>query len=52
MPPNCCRDSCRSENQQALVGIIQRQAVHLGRLLDDLLDVARITRAASSCGAK
>jgi len=32
------------ENQQTLVGIIQRQAVHLGRLLDDLLDVARITQ--------
>jgi signal transduction histidine kinase len=32
------------ENQQALVAIIQRQAVHLGRLLDDLLDVARITQ--------
>jgi signal transduction histidine kinase/CheY-like chemotaxis protein len=32
------------QNQQALVGIIQRQAVHLGRLLDDLLDVARITQ--------
>jgi signal transduction histidine kinase len=32
------------ENQQSLVGIIQRQAVHLGRLLDDLLDVARITQ--------
>lgn len=32
------------ENQQALVGIIQRQAAHLGRLLDDLLDVARITQ--------
>ncbi|HJY36576.1 MAG TPA: response regulator [Steroidobacteraceae bacterium] len=32
------------ENQRTLVGIIQRQAVHLGRLLDDLLDVARITR--------
>jgi signal transduction histidine kinase len=32
------------ENQQALVGIIQRQAVHLGRLLDDLLDVARTTQ--------
>jgi signal transduction histidine kinase len=31
-------------NQQTLVGIIQRQAVHLGRLLDDLLDVARITQ--------
>ena len=34
----------RNENQQTLVGIIQRQAVHLGRLLDDLLDVARITQ--------
>src|SRR6185503_4181847 len=32
------------ENQQTLVGIIQRQAVHLGRLLDDLLDVAWITQ--------
>jgi len=32
------------ESQRALVGIIQRQAVHLGRLLDDLLDVARITQ--------
>jgi signal transduction histidine kinase len=32
------------QNQQTLVGIIQRQAVHLGRLLDDLLDVARITQ--------
>jgi signal transduction histidine kinase len=32
------------ENQQALVGIIQRQATHLARLLDDLLDVARITQ--------
>jgi PAS domain S-box-containing protein len=32
------------DNQRALVGIIQRQAVHLGRLLDDLLDVARITQ--------
>jgi PAS domain S-box-containing protein len=32
------------ENQRTLVGIIQRQAVHLGRLLDDLLDVARITQ--------
>jgi signal transduction histidine kinase len=33
-----------NENQQTLVGIIQRQAVHLGRLLDDLLDVAQITQ--------
>ena len=32
------------ENQQALVAIVQRQAVHLARLLDDLLDVARITQ--------
>jgi signal transduction histidine kinase/DNA-binding response OmpR family regulator len=32
------------QNQQTLVGIIQRQAVHLARLLDDLLDVARITQ--------
>jgi signal transduction histidine kinase len=32
------------ESQRALVGIVQRQAVHLARLLDDLLDVARITQ--------
>jgi len=32
------------ENQQTLVAIIQRQAAHLGRLLDDLLEVARITQ--------
>jgi signal transduction histidine kinase len=32
------------ESQQALVGIVQRQSAHLGRLLDDLLDVARITQ--------
>ena len=32
------------EKQQSLVAIIQRQAVHLARLLDDLLDVARITQ--------
>ena len=32
------------ESQRALVGIVQRQSVHLGRLLDDLLDVARITQ--------
>jgi CheY-like chemotaxis protein len=32
------------ESQRALVGIVQRQSVHLARLLDDLLDVARITQ--------
>jgi PAS domain S-box-containing protein len=32
------------QSQQTLVGIIQRQAGHLARLLDDLLDVARITQ--------
>ncbi|HET9447916.1 MAG TPA: response regulator, partial [Steroidobacteraceae bacterium] len=32
------------ESQQTLVGIVQRQSVHLARLLDDLLDVARITQ--------
>src|SRR5262245_20669189 len=32
------------DKQQSLVAIIQRQAVHLARLLDDLLDVARITQ--------
>ncbi len=30
--------------QQALVTIVQRQTSHLSRLLDDLLDVARITQ--------
>jgi PAS domain S-box-containing protein len=34
----------RDDRQQALVGIVQRQASHLSRLLDDLLDVARITQ--------
>jgi len=34
----------RDERQQALAGIVQRQASHLSRLLDDLLDVARITQ--------
>jgi signal transduction histidine kinase/DNA-binding NarL/FixJ family response regulator len=32
------------ESQRSLVGIVQRQSAHLGRLLDDLLDVARITQ--------
>ena len=32
------------DRQHALVGIVQRQASHLSRLLDDLLDVARITQ--------
>jgi PAS domain S-box-containing protein len=34
----------RDERQHALVGIVQRQASHLSRMLDDLLDVARITQ--------
>lgn len=34
----------RQEKEQALVGIVDRQIRHLGRLLDDLLDVSRITR--------
>jgi PAS domain S-box-containing protein len=34
----------RDDRQHALVGIVQRQASHLSRLLDDLLDVARITQ--------
>src|SRR6185436_4759655 len=34
----------RDDRQQTLVGIVQRQASHLSRLLDDLLDVARITQ--------
>ena len=32
------------ESQRSLVGIVQRQSKHLARLLDDLLDVARITQ--------
>src|SRR5437879_7851865 len=35
------RDDERSENERA---IIERQAQHLVRLVDDLLDVSRITR--------
>ena len=34
----------RDNQQRSLAQIIQRQASHLARLLDDLLDVARITR--------
>ena len=34
----------RDERQHALVGIVQRQASHLSRMLDDLLDVARMTQ--------
>ncbi|MBL8266398.1 response regulator [Steroidobacter sp.] len=33
-----------NETEQALVGIVDRQIRHLGRLLDDLLDVARLTQ--------
>lgn len=32
------------DREQSLVGIVDRQIRHLGRLLDDLLDVSRITR--------
>jgi PAS domain S-box-containing protein len=35
----------RDERAHAMVGIVQRQASHLSRLLDDLLDVARITQS-------
>ena len=31
-------------NQAAMIGVIQRQTQHLSTLLDDLLDVARITK--------
>ena len=31
--------------------MMERQVGHLVRLVDDLLDVSRITRASSSCGA-
>jgi signal transduction histidine kinase len=34
----------RHESERTLVGIVQRQSTHLARLLDDLLDVARITQ--------
>ena len=33
-----------NERESQMVGIIQRQAQHLSRLLDDLLEVARITQ--------
>nr|WP_298728557.1 response regulator [uncultured Steroidobacter sp.] len=32
------------EKEQSLIGIVERQIGHLGRLLDDLLDVSRITQ--------
>ncbi|HEY0940465.1 MAG TPA: response regulator [Steroidobacter sp.] len=34
----------RKDQEQSLVGIVDRQIRHLGHLLDDLLDVSRITR--------
>jgi PAS domain S-box-containing protein len=34
----------QTETEQSLVDIVQRQVTHLSRLLDDLLDVARITQ--------
>jgi PAS domain S-box-containing protein len=38
------RQDSTAKDTSGLVSIIQRQATHLARLLDDLLDVARITR--------
>ena len=35
--------------EQALVEIVERQVRHLGRLLDDLLDVSRLTRGHINC---
>jgi CheY-like chemotaxis protein len=32
------------EKEQSLIGIVERQISHLGHLLDDLLDVSRITQ--------
>lgn len=32
------------DKEQSLIGIVERQIGHLGRLLDDLLDVSRITQ--------
>lgn len=33
-----------AERRERLIGIVQRQATHLAHLVDDLLDVSRITR--------
>jgi PAS domain S-box-containing protein len=38
------RSLTKNDPHHPLVGIVQRQTVHLSRLLDDLLDVARITQ--------
>jgi PAS domain S-box-containing protein len=38
------RTATPGSSEQSMVGIIQRQAQQLSRLLDDLLDVARITQ--------
>lgn len=38
------RSLTKSDPNHPLIGIVQRQTVHLSRLLDDLLDVARITQ--------
>ena len=40
--------AARSTRTQFGVGVIRRQVTQLTRLVDDLLDVSRITRAASS----
>ena len=38
------RHSLADERQRSLLDLVQRQTTHLSRLLDDLLDVARITQ--------
>lgn len=38
------RITAHDKSQAAMIGVIQRQTQHLSRLLDDLLDVARITK--------
>ena len=43
-PASCCRARCRpSADAQRAVQTIERQVTHLTRLVDDLLDVSRIT---------
>ena len=50
--PRSCRawPTCRPRSSQVR-DVIERQVEHLVRLVDDLLDVSRITRGLISCGA-
>jgi CheY-like chemotaxis protein len=41
-----CKPGTTAEQQARALAIVERQVAHMGRLLDDLLDISRITRGA------